>query len=282
MEILRLWEDHIPGEVMEDGAPALRYFPAEERITDAAVLIFAGGGYTHRSVHEGEGYAELLNSWGMDAFVLDYRVNPVLFPFPLLDARRAIRVIRSAATRLGLDKNKIAVMGSSAGGHLAALLSTYRDMILGEGRDSIDNEDAIPNMQILAYPVLDIDGHRSSFEMLMGDNVDKHEELTPRLLATEVTPPAFIWHTSTDDVVDVNNTFRYAPQYNIRIANSVLSLLSSMSRIITDKVRDWYSAKHKTVDKKLLEEMSELDRRVVIDTPTDNDEDEGNSQGMIL
>ena len=210
MEILRLWEDHIPGEVMGDGAPTLRYFPAEERITDAAVLIFAGGGYTHRSIHEGEGYAELLNSWGMDAFVLDYRVNPVLFPFPLLDARRAMRVIRSEATRLGLNKNKIAAMGSSAGGHLAALLSTYRDMILGEGRDAVDNEDAIPNMQILAYPVLDIYGHRSSFEMLMGDNADKHEELTPRLLATETTPPAFIWHTSTDDIVDVNNTFRYA------------------------------------------------------------------------
>ena len=55
-----------------------------------------------------------------------------------------------------------------------------------------------------------------------------------------------------------------------------------MSRIISDKVRDWYSAKHKTVDKKLLEEMAELDRRVVMDTPTDNDEDEGNSHGMIL
>ena len=55
-----------------------------------------------------------------------------------------------------------------------------------------------------------------------------------------------------------------------------------MSRIISDKVRDWYSAKHKTVDKKLLEEMEELDRKVIIDTPTDNDEDEGNDYGMTL
>ena len=210
MEKLKLWNDHFPGEVGEDGAPMLCYFPAEKRITDAAVLIFAGGGYTHRSTHEGEGYARLINSWGMDAFVLDYRVNPILFPFPLLDARRAIRFIRSNAEKFGIDKNKIAAMGSSAGGHLAALLSTYRDTVMGEGRDDIDNEDAIPNMQILAYPVLDIYGHRSSFEMLMGNNVDKHEELTPRLIATENTPPAFIWHTSTDDIVDVNNSFRYA------------------------------------------------------------------------
>ena len=78
-----------------------------------------------------------------------------------------------------------------------------------------------------------------------------------------------------------NPTPKSSPQYNIRIANSVLSLLSSMSRIISDKVRDWYSAKHKTVDKKLLEEMTELDRRVVIDNPTD-DEDEGQGHGLIL
>lgn len=210
METFKLWDDHIPGETSDDTAPLLRYYPAEKKTSAAAALIFAGGGYTHRSTHEGEGYAELINSFGMDAFVLDYRVNPILFPFPLLDARRAMRFIRTNAEKFGIDKNRIAVMGSSAGGHLAALLSTYRDTILGEGRDAIDNEDAIPNMQILAYPVLDIDGHRSSFEMLMGDNVDKHEDLTPRLLADENTPPTFIWHTSTDDIVDVNNTFRYA------------------------------------------------------------------------
>ena len=210
MEKLVLWEDTIPGEVGEDGAPTLWYYPAKEKTTTATTLIFAGGGYTHRSVHEGEGYAELLNSFGMDAFVLDYRVNPIMFPFPLLDARRAIRYIRSRAEDFKIDAKKVAVMGSSACGHLAALLSTYRSTILGEGRDSIDNIDAIPNMQILAYPVLDIDGHRSSFEMLLGDNVKNHEDYTPRLLANEHTPPAFIWHTSTDDVVDINNTFRYA------------------------------------------------------------------------
>jgi hypothetical protein len=78
-----------------------------------------------------------------------------------------------------------------------------------------------------------------------------------------------------------NPTTKSSPQYNIRIGNAVLSLLSSMSRIISDKVRDWYSAKHKTVDKKLLEEMAELDRKVVIDNPND-DEDEGHGHGLIL
>lgn len=210
MNTFELWSDHIPGDKGEDGAPLLHYYPAENKVTQATVLIFAGGGYTQRSIHESAGYAKLLNSFGMDAFVLDYRVNPVLFPFPLLDARRAIRYIRAKAEDFEIDAEKIAVMGSSAGGHLAALLSTYRSTILGEGRDAIDNFDAIPNMQILAYPVLDIDGHRRSFEMLMGKNVDKHEDVTPRLLANEHTPPAFIWHTSTDGAVDINNSFRYA------------------------------------------------------------------------
>lgn len=210
MQDFKLWGDHFPGEVGEDGAPMLHYFPAENKISDAAVIIFAGGGYTHRAHHEGEEYACLINSFGMDAFVLDYRVNPILFPFPLLDARRAIRFIRRNSEKFGIDKNKIAVMGSSAGGHLAALLSTYRDTVLGEGRDDIDLEDATPNLQLLCYPVIDIEGHRGSYEMLLGENVDKHEDLTPTLLATEATPPAFIWHTSTDDVVDLNNTLRYA------------------------------------------------------------------------
>ncbi len=210
MQTFELWENHIPGGKCEDNSPAIHYYPAENKLTDATVLIFAGGGYTHRADHESVDYAVLLNSFGMDAFVLDYRVNPMMFPFPLLDARRGIRFVRANAEKFGIDPKKVAVMGSSAGGHLAALLSTYKNALLGEGRDSVDNFDAIPNMQILAYPVLDYDGHASSFEMLMGENVERHKELTPRLLADENTPPAFIWHTSTDDIVDVNNTFRYA------------------------------------------------------------------------
>ena len=78
-----------------------------------------------------------------------------------------------------------------------------------------------------------------------------------------------------------NPTPKSSPNYNTNMMRMYSSLLCSISNIITDKVRDWYSAKHKTVDKKLLEEMSELDRRVVIDNPTD-DEDEGQGHGLIL
>ena len=119
----RLWEEN-------ESSPLIHYYPAKNKKSDAAIVIFAGGGYTHRARHESADYAELLNSFGMDAFVIDYRVNPVLFPFPLLDARRAIRYIRAAADDFGIDADKIAVMGSSAGGHLAALVSIFTDLFI--------------------------------------------------------------------------------------------------------------------------------------------------------
>ena len=75
---------------------------------------------------------------------------------------------------------------------------------------------------------------------------------------------------------------KFSPQYKIRIGSSITSLLSSMSRVLSERVRDWYSAKHRTIDKKHLEEMAELDRRVVIDEPTDNYEDEDNDQNFVL
>ena len=102
----------------------MAYFRALNRASDAAVVILPGGGYGSRAPHEGEAYAQLFNTFGMDAFVVDYRVSPNIFPLPLLDARRAMRLIRSNAEEYGIAKNKILIMGSSAGGHLAAQASS--------------------------------------------------------------------------------------------------------------------------------------------------------------
>lgn len=210
MENFELWSGDTIGGRGDDGAPLLHYYPAKKKMTAAAVLILAGGGYSHRSQHESIGYAEKLNSWGMDAFVLDYRVAPCRFPLPLLDARRAMRLIRHNSQKFGIDKKRIAVMGSSAGGHLAALLSTYEKRIFGEGIDEIDNENYLPDMQILCYPVIDIEGHRGSFENLLGEDISEHLDLTPTTHVKSSTPRAFIWHTATDPIVDLNNTLRYA------------------------------------------------------------------------
>ena len=209
MENIKLW-DSVPAHDGGD-APYLTYYPAENKKGNGAVIIFPGGGYARRAPHEGKGYAEYLNANGINCFVLEYRVSPNRFPLPLLDARRAVRYVRANAEKFGIDPNKVAVMGSSAGGHLAAFVSTYTAPIDFEGCDAIDEQDFLPNAQILCYPVIDMLGHRGSFLNLLGENAENiSENYTPTNLADENTPPMFLWHTSTDACVDINNSFRYA------------------------------------------------------------------------
>lgn len=209
MENIKLW-DNIPAH---DGgeAPYLTYYPAENKKGNGAVIIFPGGGYAMRATHEGKGYAEYLNAQGITCFVLEYRVSPNRFPLPLLDARRAVRYVRANAEKYGIDPNKIAVMGSSAGGHLAALVSTYTKPIDYEDTDELDTVDFRPNAQILCYPVIDMMGHRGSFLNLLGENAEKVcEEYTPYLICDDKTPPVFLWHTSCDPAVNVINSYKYA------------------------------------------------------------------------
>lgn len=207
-----LW-NHAPEPCGE--TPTITAYIPETRTTDAAVVIFPGGGYTHRAKHEGEGYAEFLTEHGVTAFVVEYRVHPHVFPIPLLDARRAVRFVRYYADRYGISKDKIAVMGSSAGGHLAALVSTYRDLIDGERTDEIDKEDYLPNRQILCYPVINLYderiAHVGSGKALLSDaySVDRAKQLTPCLLVKEDTPAAFVWHTAEDAGVNVENSLEY-------------------------------------------------------------------------
>lgn len=194
--------------------PTLTYYPAKARRSDAAIVIFPGGAYAFRANHEGEGYALMLNGMGVDAFVCDYRVSPNNFPAPLLDARRAIRTVRECAPTLGIDPQKIAVMGSSAGGHLAALSSTYKAPLAEEKTDDTDNISARPDLQILCYPVIFSDpliAHLGSYHNLTGTEDDAlFRTLDPGLLVDDQTPPAFMWHTAEDCSVPVANTLRYA------------------------------------------------------------------------
>ena len=210
MESVRLWDEAIPGYIDGADIPTIHYYPADNKRGNGCVVIFPGGAYRARAAHEGKGYAEFLSKNGINSFVVDYRVKPTLFPYPLLDARRAIRYVRANAEKYGIDPAKIAVMGSSAGGHLAALVSTYKGKIEGEGADSLDELDPMPNMQILCYPVLDINGHPGSYINLLGDGYASHRTVTPYNLADKSTPPMFLWHTATDKSVDINNSFRYA------------------------------------------------------------------------
>ncbi len=213
-EIFDLWKT-VPG--MCEEVPKITVYTPDEKKGEGAVVIFPGGGYAVRAEHEGEGYARFLTENGFVAFVVDYRVSPHRFPCPLLDARRGVKFARFYAEKYGLDKNKIAVMGSSAGGHLAALTSTYFDDIDIEiEQDEIEKEDFVPNAQILCYPVIRILGkeiaHLGSGNNLLG--AEKHaicgEDFQPDMIASERTPKAFIWHTAEDAGVSVLNSYVYA------------------------------------------------------------------------
>lgn len=211
-ERIRLWEGDAPGHEEGFHEPHIKYFAPKTAPTGAAVITFAGGGYRTRALYECESYCELLSGLGIACFDVEYRVSPTRFPYPLLDARRAVRFVRANAAKYGIDPERIAVMGSSAGGHLAALVSTYREKIDGEGVDSLDRVDCMPNAQILCYPVMDNVSHSGSYNNLLGVGFSKEAEdrVTPRLLADENSPRAFIWHTSTDKCVNMNGSLRYA------------------------------------------------------------------------
>lgn len=207
-----MW-DKAPG--MCEETPVLEYYPSENKITDAACVICPGGGYAERAGHEGKGYAEYFNKIGMDAFVCEYRVSPHRFPLPLLDIRRAIRYVRANCEKFGVNPEKIAVMGSSAGGHLAALVSTYTAPIDYENIDEIDKINPVPNATILCYPVCHMPdetgvAHVGSYENLLGRELKDAEKYSPDLLVTKDTPTAFIWHTSDDEGVNVINSYLYA------------------------------------------------------------------------
>ena len=214
MESFDLWQGDVPGKTHKE-IPKIHYYPAYEKKGRGTVIIFPGGGYGRRAPHEGEGYAEFLNEYGVDAFVVDYRTRcdgeAGIFPDPFLDARRAVRFVRANAEKFGIDPDKIAVMGSSAGGHLATSLSAYRLKLDGEESDELGNIDYIPNGQILCYPVTNNRLHSGSYLNLLGENADNiADAYNPIFLADENTPPTFIWHTAADAGVSVLGSYAYA------------------------------------------------------------------------
>ena len=212
-ETSNLW-NITPG--MCEETPTITAYIPDNKTSDGAVVILPGGGYYKRAPHEGKRYAEFLTDNGITAFVVEYRVSPHRFPLPLLDARRGIKFARFFADKYGIDKSKIAIMGSSAGGHLAALTSTYfKDIETDTPADEIDKEDFLPDAQILCYPVIRLldekIAHIDSGQKLLGENRDVLAgSLEPDSLVSGQTPPVFIWHTQADPLVNVLNSLEYA------------------------------------------------------------------------
>lgn len=210
--VIPYWNDEfIEAGENEPRIPTITAYPASSK---GAVVIFPGGGYTGRAEHEGKGYATYLQSIGITSFVVDYRVAPYKNPAQISDAIRAVRYVRYHADKYGIDKDKIAVMGSSAGGHLAGSVSVHFDKKMYEETDEIDKESCRPDATILCYPVIDMFEYRhdGSRQNLIGEralHADK-ELMSLYKHVTKDTPQAFIWHTSSDQAVPVENSLLYA------------------------------------------------------------------------
>lgn len=201
-----LWPDGAPGAVGTEEAdrPTLTYWPAPQP-NGAAVLVCPGGGYTNLAIdHEGRQVAQWFNSFGVSAFVLKYRLGPrYRHPAPLDDARRAIRMIRERAARLGLDPKRVGVMGFSAGGHLASTLSTL-----------YQSPDERPDFSVLVYPVISFTSrhtHAGSMRNLLGNPPDPAlaERLSTERAVNAETPPTFLFHTNADTGVPPENSIFY-------------------------------------------------------------------------
>lgn len=217
-EAMPIWEGSSPGFLADAGQPppTLAPYPVRVGAPTGAVLILPGGGYGIKAAHEAGPVAEWLNGLGIAAFVLDYRVAPYRHPIPLLDARRAIQLIRAQASAWSVDPQKIAVLGFSAGGHLASTVGTHFEPILEPQlpADEISRCSYHPNALILCYPVISFGpfGHTGSMDNLLGPNPPEaqRQAFSNESQVSTETPVTFLWHTASDESVPVENSLLFA------------------------------------------------------------------------
>lgn len=193
------------------------FFPNVTKPNQTAVIILPGGGYQHLAIDkEGTKVAQWFNSLGIPAFVLKYRLPSDLIMKnknvgPLQDAQEAIRYVRQNAAKWNIDPNKIGILGFSAGGHLAATLSTHYDDKVYESAFKVS---ARPDFSLLIYPVISMQNditHKGSQINLLGNNPsqDLIDSFSNEKKVTTKTPPAFLIHATDDTVVLPENSIDY-------------------------------------------------------------------------
>lgn len=212
---LWLWPGAPPHSSPEDDfRPWLELYPLDTTDVRGAVLVCPGGGYVNRAPHEAEPIARRFNDCGFHAFVVQYRVSPHRHPAPLLDASRALRLIRAHADEWHVDPDRIAVCGFSAGGHLTASLGVHYGMDVLNVGDDLDAISARPDALILGYPVISDGpfGHSGCIDNLLGTGAppELRQMMSLELQVNAQTPPAFLWHTADDPVVPVENSLLFA------------------------------------------------------------------------
>ncbi len=218
MENIKLWEKDMPlfdenikNEENKFAGTITPYLVDEEddEIKKRGVmLILPGGGYGFCS-DDGEKMARWLNFFGVNAFVLKYRVAPYKHPAPIIDAKRAIRYIRYNADKFNIDPNKVGVLGFSAGGHLAGCVAEFFDKFEQENKDEIDKICAKPDLAVLCYPVVSLCesyAHEGSANNLVGEDNELKKMLSLEKNVREDMPEMFLWHTLEDTAVNAINT----------------------------------------------------------------------------
>lgn len=212
-----LWPSGAPSALgtADQDVPAVQYWPAKaDAASPSAVLVCPGGGYGGLAMgHEGVEIAEWLNARGLDAWVLRYRLGSKGYHHPVQknDVLRAMRFVRHAREQ-GDAKGPVGVWGFSAGGHLASTAATHFESPDLKKSDAIDGVTSRPDFAVLCYPVItmaDDFTHRGSKRNLLGKDRIENKELIKLLsnqnAVTANTPPTFLFHTTEDQAVPVEN-----------------------------------------------------------------------------
>lgn len=203
--------------------PTLTIYPApKEKANGTAIVICPGGGYSILAAsHEGSDVARQFNEMGITAFVLKYRLpndstmlNKEIGP--LQDAQQALLVVRRRAAEWGIKKDKVGIIGFSAGGHLASTTGTHfqHNYLTGETYKQPAKSPVRPDFMILLYPVIsftDSLAHKGSRTKLLGENAsaEKITQYSNELQVTKATPPTFLVHAKDDKTVVVQNSERF-------------------------------------------------------------------------
>jgi acetyl esterase/lipase len=211
-------EEGIVNKGYDTIAPYMDYYPsANPSLKKTCILVCPGGGYTNLAWEkEGVLPAKFFADSGIDVFVLKYRLNNTKqlghrFPDQYNDVTRAIRIIRSRSEEFHIDPDKTGVMGASAGGHLASMLTTIFKPVDPNSADPLERIKTRPSFSILLYPVITMDttfAHRGSRNMLLGPTPDESmvNALSTDKRVTPETPPVLLIHADNDKVVPLLNS----------------------------------------------------------------------------
>ena len=220
-EKIYLWQDGAPmatGKTDKDQPYITVHVPKTQNKFHSAVIICPGGGYNMLADdHEGKQVAEWFNERGVAAFILYYRLGSSGYkhPVPLMDADRALKLVRSGAKKWHIAEDKIGIMGFSAGGHLSSTLATHFTDKNMQSKDTIDHVSSRPDFLILGYPVISFTAeftHTGSRRAILGNVPDQQtaKDLSNELQVSNLTPPTFLLHTDEDSgVPSLNSVYFY-------------------------------------------------------------------------